>query len=232
MAFLDTYEVVLLDMCNTFIFDSDDFTDTADFAATYLRIGGSALKNTMVQKWLREIFDTVLADYENPACYDNFPRIGHYFNAHPDVSQLPQSEKDKLIQVFAEHEGGTVLPAYAEKIQQLANSHRVGVISNIWSDPEWFLPELERSGVSANLEHLVFSTAVNAVKPSPKIFEKTLELFAVSAEKTLFIGDSFRCDVAGSQGVGMDAVWLNAKNKPLPPNASKPALIIENLLQL
>ncbi|MCK5738201.1 HAD family hydrolase [bacterium] len=53
---------------------------------------------------------------------------------------------------------------------------------------------------------MVFSTEVSAVKPTPKIFKKTLELFAVSADQTLFVGDSYRYDVAGSQRVGMDAV--------------------------
>ncbi|MCK5738202.1 hypothetical protein KAH55_03430 [bacterium] len=50
MAFLDTYEVVLLDMCNTIMFDLDNFSET------YRCIGGLVLDNTMIQKWLRGNF--------------------------------------------------------------------------------------------------------------------------------------------------------------------------------
>ena len=42
--FIDKFEVILLDMVRTFMFDADRFSVADDFAATYRRIGGHTLR--------------------------------------------------------------------------------------------------------------------------------------------------------------------------------------------
>ena len=43
--FIDQFDVVLLDMSHTFMFDVDRFSDTEDYAATYRQVGGNLLSD-------------------------------------------------------------------------------------------------------------------------------------------------------------------------------------------
>jgi len=50
MRFIDRFDVILLDMACTFMFDVDRFSATEDFAATYRQFGGNALGTEKVQQ--------------------------------------------------------------------------------------------------------------------------------------------------------------------------------------
>ena len=76
--FIDRFDVILLDVSHTFMFDVDRFSDIEDYGVTYRQIGGNLLSNEEIRRIISALFDNMLADYENPNCYDSFPPVSSY----------------------------------------------------------------------------------------------------------------------------------------------------------
>ena len=60
---IDRFTVILLDMCHTFMFNADRFSDSEDYGATYYRIGGSFLNKREVHRIISTLFDRMRFDY-------------------------------------------------------------------------------------------------------------------------------------------------------------------------
>jgi hypothetical protein len=73
--FIDQFDVVLLDMARTFMFNVDRFSDDEDFAAIYRQIGGRALSTSTVRHIIRDWFAAIASDYQNPLFFDRFPSV-------------------------------------------------------------------------------------------------------------------------------------------------------------
>ena len=142
--FIDGLAVVLLDMCGTFMFDVDRFSDHDVYWATYHLIGGSALDSGEVHRVIRVLLDRMLSDYRNPKLYDRFGSVLSRLKAIPESKDLPENETALIEQVFAMHEVGTVPDTHAEVLHQFHKTHRLGVVSDIWSRSDLFLREFER----------------------------------------------------------------------------------------
>jgi HAD superfamily hydrolase (TIGR01549 family) len=229
MRFIDRFEVVLLDMGRTFMFDVDRFDQGDDFGATYCRAGGNRLQGEDVFEILSAIFHQMIADSRRPEKYDNFSRVLTYLKRHPKSAQLPADEIAILEKVFSEHEAGTIPEAYANALRQLHRTHRLGIVSDIWSHSERFYQELARAGIRELLEVVVFSSDIGIIKPSPRIFQKALDAFGVDVSKTVYIGDSLRRDVAGAKSLGIAAIWIQQDRISEKYISVKPDLIISDL---
>ena len=88
--FIDRFEVLLLDMGRTFMFDVDRFNEDDDFGATYRRTGGNRLRSREVFRIVSEIFHQMVADGKKPGNYDNFSSVLTYLKRHPKSAQLPR----------------------------------------------------------------------------------------------------------------------------------------------
>ncbi|MCQ6562996.1 HAD family hydrolase [Paenibacillus mendelii] len=75
------------------------------------------------------------------------------------------------------------------------------------------------------------SEDVQAYKPRPELFVEALRRSHLSADEVIHIGDSITSDVEGAQSIGIQAVWLNRLNKPLPEGA-KPDFICKDLIEV
>lgn len=82
-----------------------------------------------------------------------------------------------------------------------------------------FIQEGRLKGLADLAERIFVSQALNAVKPMPAFFQGVLHALNASADECLMIGDSLTSDIAGANGVGMDACWFNPKGAPLTGNA-------------
>ena len=76
---------------------------------------------------------------------------------------------------------------------------------------------LERLGLLPLLDDVLISGAVGIAKPDPRLYALALSRLGLSAEETLFVGDSPRNDVQGPQLAGMRAAHLPTSH-PLPPD--------------
>jgi len=230
--FIDKFDVLLLDMGRTFMFDVDRFSDADDFAATYRRIGGSTLSDGEVGRIISTVFDTMLADSRNPNYYDRFPSVLSYLKALPVSQDLPQSEIRLLEYVFALHEIGTVPDTHVEALRRLHETHRLGVVSNIWSKSDLYVKEFKGTGIHELFEVLFFSSDHGRIKPSPSLFLQAIAAFAVDQAKIVFVGDSLKQDIAGAKAVGLSAVWIGADVNNVDIGGTRPDLVVQDLREL
>lgn len=94
---------------------------------------------------------------------------------------------------------------------------RTGVLSNF----SYLLPlVLDEVGLSAGLDPIVFSAAVGAEKPDPRIFAAAAAAVGADLADCVLIGDDFANDVGGAQGCGMPVVWLARDESVAPPGVA------------
>ena len=77
----------------------------------------------------------------------------------------------------------------------------------------------------------IYSSEMPYRKPHPSIFELAVHRMGFEKEDILFVGDNLRADVAGAQGAGLAAAWLNRNKAPLN-NGVRPDYEISSLTEL
>ncbi|MEJ8546318.1 HAD-IA family hydrolase [Brevibacillus borstelensis] len=123
------------------------------------------------------------------------------------------------------------VPDVEQCLSKLADRRQLGIVTNGPEDMAY--TKLSRLGLSRLFpkEHVVISEVVGYHKPDRRIFSAALQLFDAAPEETLFVGDSWEADVAGSIEAGMDAVWINPR-KLRPASGHVPLAVVERLVQL
>jgi HAD superfamily hydrolase (TIGR01549 family) len=84
---------------------------------------------------------------------------------------------------------------------------RTGVVSNSDGRAEALLRQF---GLAEHLEVIVDSHVEGIEKPHPEIFRRALARLGVPAAGTLYVGDIWSIDVAGSQAAGLRPILLDA----------------------
>jgi HAD superfamily hydrolase (TIGR01549 family) len=232
MSFIDKFDVLLLDVGHTFMFYGYRFFNTEDFAATYRSFGGKLLTDEIVNQIIYTASRKIKADGKNPAYYECLPSVISYLEKHPQASSLPVNELNLLEQVFACHEVGVISPKYVEVLHQLRKTHRLGIVSNIWSKKELFLKEFDKVGICNLFDIIIFSSDYGWIKPSTKLFNKAIDFFDIEREKIVYIGDHIMRDVGGAKTAGLSTVWINRRGRQLNENMAIPDLIIKDLQEL
>ena len=98
-----------------------------------------------------------------------------------------------------------------EKIlHTLHGKYKLGIVSN-FAIPECVQELLKTHGLADLLDVIVVSAAVNKRKPSPDIFLNTLKELGVSADETVFVGDTLDADIDGAKGVGIKAIYIERR---------------------
>ena len=82
----------------------------------------------------------------------------------------------------------------------------IGIISDWGSNLRPIVGEL---GLEKYLDFVLPSGAVGVAKPNPAFFRMALDRAEVEPREAIMVGDSYRADVRGAWGAGMDAVWLD-----------------------
>ena len=208
------------------------FFNTEDFAATYRSLGGNFLTDELVNQIIFTASRRIKADGKNPANYECLASVVSYLQKHPQASYLPASELSLLEQVFANHEIGVISQKHIEVLHQLRKTHRLGIISNIWSKKDIFLKEFDKIGIRDLFDIIVFSSDYGWIKPSTKLLNKAIDFFDVEREKIVYIGDHIMRDVGGAKTAGLSTVWINRRGRQLNENMAIPDLIIRDLQEL
>jgi len=95
-------------------------------------------------------------------------------------------------------------------LEKLHEEYKLGIVSN-FAIPECVDKLLEKHDLNKLFDVVVVSGAVNKRKPSPEIFQKALEKIGVSAENTVFVGDTVDADVVGAKAAGMKSIFIERR---------------------
>ena len=234
MPLLDQYDVILLDLNATFMFGGDRFGAAHDYHATYRAesSGGGSLS----ERDLRAAIDTCYAHlariYDDPTRIDDFPGVAETLNALPPACDFPPYEREWIERVFATHELGRVPDDHAAALSRLASTHRLGLVSNIWSRKAPWLAELERARVADLFTVLVFSSDSRSMKPSQRLFDTALAAFDAPRDRVVVVGDSLVADIAPASAAQLASVWINPGGAPVPSDAPRPTYVVPDLLTL
>ncbi|MEP7360915.1 MAG: HAD-IA family hydrolase [Chloroflexota bacterium] len=125
-------------------------------------------------------------------------RLGH--------ANLGEETFRRIEDAFARRSAWYVFPDVTPALDAMRSAGiRLCVISNfVWGAPE-LIHDLE---LASHFEKLVISARVGFQKPNSGIFQHALEQMAVTPDKAMHVGDSYRADVLGARRVGIRAALI------------------------
>ena len=213
MKLLDTISTILLDMNSTFMFGEDRFSESEDYHLTYQSVGGSRLSAAQVHHAIQNCYAGLSQDYENPEKYAAFPTLEQGFELYSNVQG---QDIVHLVDTFACHELGQISQEYADFLKNLAQTHALGLVANIWAPKDRWLAEFVRVGIQDVFKTMVFSSDIGCIKPSPEIYTIALQGLQAPHFETLFVGDSLKYDMEGAKQMGFITVWINSEHNSHP----------------
>jgi putative hydrolase of the HAD superfamily len=87
---------------------------------------------------------------------------------------------------------------------------RIGLISNTGRTPGYALRQiLDRLGLAASIDVMIFSNEHGACKPQPSIFETLRDALDVTYDEMMFVGDNLYVDVHGAQRLGITGIHFD-----------------------
>lgn len=157
--------------------------------------------------------------YVDPNWYDAFPSVADVLrNPKLDLG-FGNPEMELLEEVIAHHELGNVPEDQTVSLQRLAKTHRLILVSNIWSSTRLWIEHLKATEVLDAFDAVVFSSEHGCIKPGRRIFEIALEYAQVPPNKVVFIGDDPECDVTAPRGLGMSTIRVVGTRKQIERDA-------------
>lgn len=120
---------------------------------------------------------------------------------------------------------------HGDMLRRLCRTHPMGLVSNFDHAPT-ARGILARHGIADVFLSTVISADFGRRKPHRSIFEYALAALGGTAREALFVGDSPIDDVAGAHAAGIDVVWINRGNDPLPPGLPEPRWVVRSLVEV
>jgi putative hydrolase of the HAD superfamily len=99
-----------------------------------------------------------------------------------------------------------------EILRKLHGKYKLGIVSN-FAIPECVIKLLEKHGLNNLFDVVVISGAINKRKPSPEIYQEALEKLGVTAENTVFVGDTVDADIGGPKNLGMKTIFIERRTQ-------------------
>jgi putative hydrolase of the HAD superfamily len=115
-------------------------------------------------------------------------------------------------------------------LEKLHEKYKLGIVSN-FAIPECVDKLLEKHGLNKLFDVVVVSATVNKRKPSPEIFHKALEKLDVTAENSVFVGDTADADILGAKAAGMKTIFIERRVQEETEQAC-PDQTIKSLIEL
>jgi putative hydrolase of the HAD superfamily len=114
-------------------------------------------------------------------------------------------------------QGARLLDDAAEVIQTLAESYRLGVVSNYPHGPV-VAASLERFDLLKHFKVIVVSSDTGWMKPHGECYAPALAALPAPPGKTLMVGDDLRNDVKGAKALGLYTAWIAPNATTIDPD--------------
>lgn len=207
MSFLRRFSAILFDLNGTLAEGYDRFGSDQDYMPGYLDHGGGRLAAHEVAARIDGCLAGLTSRYDSPPD-DPFPPLREFLTGE----SLVEEEIRALEATVAQHEMGHIPPARVRLLEQLATTHRLGLVSDLWAPAERCRHYLESAGLTRLFGSMVFSCEHGAVKPAPRLFRTALAELCVAPADTVFVGDSAIRDIQGAMACGMATIWISPRS--------------------
>ncbi len=129
---------------------------------------------------------------------------------------------------------GSVEPGLREAIEGIRDQGlTIGLISNTFIPDTVLDRHLEKIGILELFPMRIYSCTQDFRKPDRRIFQMALDKLGLKAEESLYIGDSVRNDVFGSNRMGMVSVLKDVTGKKRPwLKKNRPAHTVRRVTEL
>jgi len=102
--------------------------------------------------------------------------------------------------------------ALIEYIRALHTRHKIGLISNAFSDLRHIITNVWN--IEDTFDDMTISSEVGIMKPDPRIFQMALERLDVQPQESIFI-DDFPHNVDGARNINMQAIHFQTRDQTL-----------------
>jgi putative hydrolase of the HAD superfamily len=176
------------------------------------------------QLWVRYAAGEITRDYLNAERYTHPLRVV----GAPDPDTLGTRFWHESMQRLPL--GKRLMPHAREVLDYLRPRYRkIYILSNGFTELQ--ARKMQSAGITHYFDGMVLSEDIGVNKPHPDIFLHALRVASTTADNALMVGDNFEVDILGARGVGIDQVYYNPMNKPVPSEA-QPTHVINSLVEL
>jgi HAD superfamily hydrolase (TIGR01549 family) len=123
-------------------------------------------------------------------------------------------------------------PSAIDTLQKLQNQKiPLALISN--GNATYQRQKIKQHHLAPFFDAILIEEEFGVAKPDQRIFLSALDQIHISAQEAWMIGDDLAFDIAGSQQVGIFAIWFNFSRQELPAqNTIRPNCVIHALPEL
>lgn len=121
-----------------------------------------------------------------------------------------------------------LLPQHRDLLLVWKKQYKMGLVTN-FDDAKTVRELLLREGISELFETVVISAEIGIRKPRKEIFLAACEQMKSPPSETLFVGDSWECDIVGAKSLGLDTAWINPVQGPQNEKEPKVDYFLHNL---
>lgn len=105
-----------------------------------------------------------------------------------------------------------LLPQHRDLLFAWKEQYKIGLVTN-FDDAKTVRDLLLREGISKLFETVVISAEIGIRKPRKEIFLSACQQIKTAQTETLFVGDSWECDIVGAKSLGLDVAWINLERR-------------------
>jgi putative hydrolase of the HAD superfamily len=135
---------------------------------------------------------------------------------------VDRAEAEVIVAKLRAEGAGPSMVAYDDAAEVLAALRAAGVRVAVCSNWDWDLVEaLDGAGLAGLVDVVVSSAWIGARKPHARIYRHTLDTLGVDADRVLFVGDTWNCDVDGPIAHGLRPVYVRRAHRE--PDVTAPA---------
>jgi putative hydrolase of the HAD superfamily len=119
-----------------------------------------------------------------------------------------------------------LFPYTLELLDALKDKFSLYIITNGFEEVQE--KKLHSSGLRRYFKEVITSERAGKKKPDRHIFDYALELASANRAESIMIGDDIEVDIEGAVGAGIDQIYVNYRNLPIPPGM-RPTYMVQDL---